>query len=211
MSHEAHVAHHFDDAEQQYDACSLGMWIFLTTEILFFGALFTAYAMYRSEYPQAFAHASSHLSVWWGGFNTAVLLGSSLTMVLAHHAARTGHQENLVRNLWLTVLQGGGFLAVKAIEYSDKFAHHLYPGAGFEYHGADPGQAEIFFSLYFAMTGFHALHMVIGIAIVATLAVLAARGKFTPRSHLPVEMTGLYWHFVDIVWVFLYPLLYLIR
>jgi cytochrome c oxidase subunit 3 len=144
------LAHHFDTIEQQREAASLGMWVFLVTEIMFFGGMFTAYVAYRVAYPGAFAQGSSHLNLLLGGINTAVLIGSSLTM------------------------------------------------------------AQLFFSLYFAMTGMHALHMIIGIGLLTFLVVQASRGRFSPEYYSPVEMTGLYWHFVDIVWIFLFPLLYLI-
>ena len=204
------VAHHFDDAEQQHEASSLGMWLFLVTEIMFFGGLFTAYVVYRTAYAAAFAHASHHLDITLGATNTAVLIGSSLTMALAVHAAQLGNKRSLQLFLVLTMLLGCVFLGIKGVEYAHKFHEGHVPGPYFSYEGAEAGNAELFFSLYFGMTGLHALHMVIGIAILGILLVQATRGWYGPLYFTPVEMVGLYWHFVDIVWIFLFPLLYLI-
>jgi cytochrome c oxidase subunit 3 len=214
-------AHHFADLAVQKDASSLGMWLFLVTEVMFFGGLFLAYTVYRNLYPEAFAFGAHHLNVRLGALNTAVLIGSSLTMALAVHGAAVGRRRQIVLFLLLTVLLGGVFLGVKVVEYKEKFDHHLVPGAGFSAASlALPGDAaeqarlgkgaEVYYSLYFAMTGLHATHMVVGIPILLALAVLAHRGRFGPAYHSPVELTGLYWHFVDIVWIFLFPLLYLI-
>ena len=204
------VAHHFEDLQQQRDSVSLGMWLFLVTEIMFFGGVFAAYALYRASYPQAFAEASHHLDVGLGAINTAVLIGSSLTMVLAVHAATQRQQRATVGWLLLTIVLGSVFLGVKAVEYSHKFHDHLVPGHAFVFKGPPGGPAQIFFSLYFAMTGIHALHMGVGIVILLLMTVRAARGRYTQGWHDPVELMGLYWHFVDIVWIFLFPLLYLI-
>lgn len=209
------LAHHFDDLEQQKDAATLGMWVFLVTEILFFGGLFAAYLVYRTWYPDEFGVASEELDIFWGTFNTAVLIGSSLTMALAVHAAQLGSRKATFVFIVLTMILGATFLGVKAVEYAHKFEEHFVPGAGFNLeHFATlkhPQAAEIFFSLYFVMTGLHALHMVIGLGVMAVLAWLAWRGHFSPEYHSPVEIGGLYWHFVDIVWIFLFPLLYLIN
>jgi cytochrome c oxidase subunit 3 len=205
-----YVAHHFDDAEQQHEASTFGMWLFLVTEIMFFGGLFTAYVVYRSAFPGAFAHASNHLDLLMGGINTAVLIASSLTMALAVHGAQIGKNDLLKTGLLLTILLGSVFLAIKAYEYGHKFHEGLVPGPYFTYGGADAKNAELFFSMYFAMTGLHALHMVIGIAILAILLLQARRGVYGAHYFTPIELTGLYWHFVDIVWIFLFPLLYLI-
>jgi cytochrome c oxidase subunit 3 len=204
------LKHHFDDPVQQNEAATLGMWAFLATEVLFFGGLFTAYAVYRSSYPAAFHEASRHLDVTLGTVNTAVLIGSSLTMALAVWAAQVGKRGGQVLFLLLTILLGSVFLGIKFLEYSHKFHEHLVPGPHFAFHGHDPVHAQIFFSLYFIMTGMHALHMVIGIVLLAILTVRARLGRFGPAYHSPVEIHGLYWHFVDIVWIFLFPMLYLI-
>jgi cytochrome c oxidase subunit 3 len=202
-------AHQFDDAEQQRDAATLGMWVFVAQEILFFGGLFTLYVAYRSSYPAAFAQASHHLDVRLGMINTAVLIASSLTMALAVHAAQLGKRRALVTFLLLTIALGSVFLGIKTVEYGHKFHEHLVPGPHFAFAAFDAREAQLFFSLYFAMTGLHALHMVIGIAILAVLVWLAWRGRFDAAYYAPIELTGLYWHFVDIIWIFLFPLLYL--
>ena len=204
------LAHHFDTVEQQREASSLGMWVFLAQEVMFFGGLFLTYLVYRSAYPITFAEASHHLSVPLGGTNTVILITSSLTMALAVFASETGKHKMLMAFLLLTLFLGMGFLGIKTIEYHDKYIDHLIPGLGFTYHGPHGPQAQIFFSLYFVMTGMHALHMVIGMGLLIWLMALARKGKFSPEYHSPVELFGLYWHFVDIVWIFLFPLLYLI-
>ncbi len=204
------LQHHFDTMDQQREASSLGMWVFLVTEILFFGGLFTAYTVYRHNYARAFAEASRHLDITLGTFNTAVLILSSLTMALAVFSAATGRRKAIVLFLLATMVLGGTFLGVKVVEYSHKFHDHLVPGPAFLYPGPDARQAEIFFSLYFTMTGLHALHMIVGIGILTVLVANARKGRYGPEYHTPVEVSGLYWHFVDIVWIFLFPLLYLI-
>lgn len=206
----AALAHQFDDLEQQREASSLGMWVFLITEIMFFGGLFTGYAVYRYTYPEGFADASRHLGVLLGAINTGVLICSSLTMALAVHAAQIGRRKALVGFLLLTILLGSVFLGIKVVEYSNKFHDHLVPGRAFAYAEPHARAAYVFFSFYFAMTGMHALHMIIGIGLLASLAWLSWRGRFSPTYYSPVELAGLYWHFVDIVWIFLFPLLYLI-
>jgi cytochrome c oxidase subunit 3 len=202
--------HHFENLDQQKDASSLGMWLFIAQEIMFFGGLFLAYTTYRALYGHAFAEASSHLDWKLGAFNTAVLIGSSLTMAMAVHAAALGHRKAIAAWLIATILLGGVFLGVKVVEYGEKFEHHLVPGPHFQYEGPDAPQAQIFFSLYFAMTGLHALHMIVGIPILGYMAWRGWQGRFGPEYHTPVELTGLYWHFVDIIWIFLFPLLYLL-
>jgi cytochrome c oxidase subunit 3 len=203
----------FDTAEQQKDASTLGMWIFLITEIMFFGGMFLAYTYYRSLYPEIFAVASTSLNVYVGAVNTVVLLCSSLTMVLAVRASQLGDKKGIVLFLILTLILGGVFLGVKAFEWHEKFVEHHIPGPGFHLEGipdSAQGHAQLFFSLYFAMTGLHALHMVIGVGILLTLIVWAHRGRYSADYMTPVDLAGLYWHFVDIIWIYLFPLLYLI-
>ncbi|MGE0822177.1 MAG: cytochrome c oxidase subunit 3 family protein [Candidatus Binatia bacterium] len=210
--HDPFVAHQFDDRAQQTEAVSLGMWAFLVQEILFFGGLFTGYTVYRSYYPESFIAGSHHLDIFLGGFNTVVLIASSLTMAMAVWAAQNSKKNLLLLFLILTLALGSVFLGVKVIEYADKFHHHLIPGLGFQWtepHG-DPKHVQIFYSFYFAMTGMHALHMIIGAAVITPIIIMAARGRFHKDYYAPVEVFGLYWHFVDIVWIFLFPLLYLI-
>jgi cytochrome c oxidase subunit III len=201
----------FDTAAQQRDASTFGMWVFLITEVMFFGGMFLMYTVYRMIYPQVFAVASSSLNATLGAVNTAVLLCSSYTMVLAVRASQTGWRKGIVVFVILTVLLGGVFLGVKAVEWTEKFHHHHIPGPSFHLDGTtQQGQAQLFFSLYFAMTGLHALHMVIGVGIMAFILFQAWKGVYTPEYNTPVDVAGLYWHFVDIIWIFLFPLLYLI-
>ena len=204
------LAHQFDDLEQQHDAAQLGMWAFLATEILFFGGMFLGYAVYRYRFPDAFAHASNDMDIVLGTVNTAILIASSLTVVLAIHAAQQERRRALVGLLALTIGLGLVFLGIKFTEYLHKYQEHLVPGMNFVYADEAARHAAIFFSFYFAMTGMHALHMVIGIGIFAFLIRGARRGDFTRVYYTPVEIAGLYWHFVDIVWIFLFPLFYLL-
>jgi cytochrome c oxidase subunit III len=198
----------FDTPAQQKEASRLGMWAFLATEIMFFGGLFVGYIVYRTTFPHGFAEASRHTNILYGTVNTAILLTSSLTMALAVHAAERGARKPLVRNILLTILLAAGFLGVKALEYTEDFREHLVPGPGFALQSG--GGQELFFYFYWAMTGLHALHVLIGIGLLSTIGLMAARGRFSAEYHNPVEVSGLYWHFVDIVWIYLYPLLYLI-
>jgi len=209
--HEEALQHHFDSLDQQFSAAQLGMWAFLLTEMMMFGGLFVGYITYRWSYPHAFAVASHHLELTLGAINTLVLIGSSLTMALAVHAAQTGKSKRqLVRFLLATLGLGLLFLLIKCVEYSTKFEHHLVPGSAFQFHEPYRRQAEVFFSFYFAMTGLHAVHMIVGAGLITWLIRAALRDRFTRAYFTPVEMVGLYWHFVDIVWIFLFPLLYLI-
>lgn len=201
----------FDTAEQQKDASTLGMWIFLITEIMFFGGMFLAYTIYRSAFPNVFALTSTSLNVYIGAANTVVLLCSSFTMVLAVRAAQLGQQKAIIIFLILTLILGGIFLGVKAYEWNEKFQEHHVPGASFHFEGTnEQGHAQLFFSLYFAMTGLHALHMVIGAGLLIFLIWKAKQGTYSADYFTPVDLTGLYWHFVDIIWIFLFPLFYLI-
>ena len=201
----------FDSEEQQKDSSTLGMWVFLITEVMFFGGMFLAYSVYRSSYPLVFAVASTSLNAVIGAVNTAVLLCSSFTMVMAVRAAQLGQRRAILIFLILTLILGLVFLGVKAYEWNEKFEEHHFPGPTFHLAGVDmQGPAQIFFSLYFCMTGLHALHMVVGAGILTWLLISAYRGKFTAEYMTPVDIVGLYWHFVDIIWIFLFPLLYLI-
>jgi cytochrome c oxidase subunit 3 len=209
--HHTALAHHFDSLEQQREASTFGMWVFLVTEIMFFGGLFTAYVIYRLSYPVAFAAASNSLLWKAGAINTIVLICSSLTMAMAVRSAQVDRRKAIVVFLLLTILLGGVFLGIKAYEYAKEFEEHHYPGASFEFKEAPElaQHAEMFFSIYFCMTGLHALHMIIGMSILGVLLVPSWKGRFNSRYHNPLECMGLYWHFVDIVWIFLLPLLYL--
>ncbi|MGD0872053.1 MAG: cytochrome c oxidase subunit 3 family protein [Bryobacteraceae bacterium] len=224
MASDAHVPAHahaespqlrvqFDTEAQQKDASTLGMWLFLITEVMFFGGMFLVYTVYRNAYPGIFAIASSSLNVYIGAANTAVLLCSSFTMVLAVRAAQLGQRNAIILFLILTLILGGVFLGVKAYEWNEKFQERHIPGSSFHFEGMQPDEqahAQLFFSLYFAMTGLHALHMVIGVGMLLFLIRQAQKGKYSAAYMTPVDLGGLYWHFVDIIWIFLFPLLYLI-
>jgi cytochrome c oxidase subunit 3 len=206
-----HLAHQFEDIEQQREAYLVGMWAFLVTEIMFFGAVFLAYAVYRWLNHSAFFEAHKLLDVRLGTINTLVLLTSSLTIALAVRCAQARSRRGQIIALLITLGLAGVFLVVKAVEYNHKFAHHLFPGGAFVFH--DPtiaDQARLFFSLYFGATGLHAAHVLIGMGVIAAMLVRAVLDRRCVQDYMPLEMTGLYWHFVDIVWIFLFPLLYLI-
>lgn len=204
----------FDDLAQQHSAVTLGMWAFLATEVLFFGGLILSYVVYRHAYPHEFQFASHQLSVKLGTLNTAVLLCSSLSMALAVHAAQFGARKRLVFFLIVTMALGATFLTIKGFEWRTDWVDGFVPGSHFSFVShtprVDARKVELFFCLYFVMTGLHGLHMLIGIALLGFLTVHASRGKYSSGNFAPIELTGLYWHFVDIVWIFLFPLLYLI-
>jgi len=201
----------FDTAEQQKSASTLGMWIFLITEVMFFGGMFLAYTIYRATFSHVFALASTSLNVYIGAANTVVLLCSSYTMVLAVRAAQLGKRNAIIVFLILTLILGGIFLGVKAYEWNEKFQEHHVPGASFHFEGTnEQGHAQLFFSMYFAMTGLHALHMVVGVCILSFLIWKARQGTYSADYYTPVDIAGLYWHFVDIIWIYLFPLFYLI-
>ena len=233
------LRHHFADEEQQRNAASLGMWWFLGTEIMFFGGMFCAYLIYRIKYFPEFAAASRSLNLQIGALNTAVLICSSLTVAQAVRAAQMGKRMLQVKLLLATLFFGLVFLGVKAFEWHDKYTEHHIPTFDFnaknlmrenqKLFGLDKLQndlskalelqrreadiqqrSQIFFSLYFALTGMHAIHMIVGVGIFSVITWMAWKGRFTPEYHTPLEIAGLYWHFVDIVWIYLFPLLYLI-
>ncbi len=219
------LQHHFDTLGQQKAAASLGMWVFIAQEIMFFGGMFTAYLVYRLWFFAGYTAASRELDLILGGINTAVLIASSLTVALAVHAAHEGKQRQILGYLGATLLLGLVFLVIKYVEYESKFqlhhAHHanamvrLFPMQGWFHVDGElapvANEMRMFMILYFALTGMHALHMIIGIALLLVIMNMARKGAFTPRWYTPVEMFGLYWHFVDIVWIFLFPLLYLVN
>ncbi|MGE3508478.1 MAG: cytochrome c oxidase subunit 3 family protein [Vicinamibacterales bacterium] len=210
--HHPALVHHFDSLADQHEAATLGMWTFLVTEVLFFGGALMAYSIYRSWYPDAFADASHHLDITLGAFNTAVLIFSSLTMAMAVHSAQLGERGKLKMFLVLTMILGATFLVVKGFEYHEKYVEHHIPGFGlpFDYDPRFAGPAQVFFSIYFVLTGLHALHMIVGLGIMTWMYIWAQNGTIDKDYASPIEISGLYWHFVDIVWIFLFPLLYLI-
>jgi len=234
------LRHHFADVEQQRNAASLGMWWFLGTEIMFFGGMFCGYLVYRRIYFPEFAVASKSLDLFVGTFNTIVLICSSLTVAQAVRAAQLGNRKLQVRMLLLTLLFGLSFLGIKTYEWGQKYKEHHIPTFDYNVIGGegdlvkghehllgidkvkkDPVKlrqreaeiqrhTKIFYSLYFALTGMHAIHMIVGVGIFIVITWMAHKGRFTPEYHTPLEIAGLYWHFVDIVWIYLFPLLYLI-
>lgn len=278
--HHPAQAHHFDTMDQQVEACKLGMWLFLATEVLLFAGLFCAYTVYRSNHPEIFVYASQYLSKFWGGVNTIILLLSSFTVALAVRSASLGQQRQTLIYLALTIAGALGFMGVKTIEYSDKFAHGTLWGVRYDPHGEPPVEAtaaapavqpilpeadaevnvrtpwdenqalkgttslspnpsnvikvetkdgrvdpaavpaprtaaeirnvHIFFGIYFVMTGLHGLHVIIGALAIGWVMLRTARGEFSPSYYLPVDLVGLYWHLVDLIWIYLFPLLYLI-
>lgn len=202
----------YQTLEQQHETAEFGMWIFLATELMLFGGLFTGYTVYRLVYPAGFVEGSHHLDLIYAAPNTAVLLLSSLTMALGVRAAQLGRQRHLVVYLIATAVLGLVFMGVKAAEYARHIQDGLLPGSGWTYAAPNAHEVELFFVAYFLMTGLHAVHLMVGIGIVLVTAVLAGRGHFLPATrHTPVEMVGLYWHFIDVIWTFLLPLLYLVR
>jgi cytochrome c oxidase subunit 3 len=205
----SNVAEQFEDAQQQSEASHLGMWTFIATEILFFGGLFLAYTVYRHFYFSAFAVGSRHTDVFYGTLNSVILLTSSLTMALAVQAAKENRKNVIAPLVLATIFLGLAFLTVKGFEYHKDIADGLVPGTHFD-SGLSP-QAQIFFWFYWIMTGLHGLHVLIGLGVLSVMAGLARRGKFSGNYHTPLELAGLYWHFVDIIWLFLYPLLYLVQ
>ena len=208
-SHPA-LRHYFDDMHQQHESATMGMWAFLAQEIMFFGGLFAGYTVYRFKYFNAFVTGSNLLPIEWGGLNTAILIASSFTVAMAVRCAQQGLHKAIFNWFLATMVLGLAFLGVKAIEYSHKYHDHLIPGLNFTWDGPMAGPMKIFFSFYFVMTGMHALHMIIGIGLMIWLMPKIRAGKFGPEYYSPIENFGLYWHFVDIVWIFLFPLLYLI-
>ncbi len=215
-SHPAHLEHHFVSSEQQFDSAKLGMWVFLITEILLFSGLFVAYAVYRLWHPETYVAASATLDQMWGTINTIVLLTSSLTVALSIHHIKKNEVKTCVYYLLATLGLAGGFMVIKYIEYSAKLTHGVFPGAAFDPRGAHyehlvgmPG-VEQFFSIYFVMTGVHGIHVLGGMLVIGVVAFMAWKGKFSSEWYTPVELTGLYWHLVDIIWIFLFPLLYLV-
>ena len=210
------LAHHFEDLEQQRETETMGMWLFLATEILIFGAIFTGYTIYRVRYPRDFEAASAKLNVLIGSINTIVLLSSSLTMALSVHATRVGRQKMLMTCLTLTIVLGATFLGLKALEYYSDYEDFLVPGLRFRpgewtelTPPANPQHVQLMLAFYYIMTGLHAVHMLVGMGLLVWLVLRARQGMLTPVRYMAIEVIGLYWHFVDIVWIFLLPLLYL--
>ena len=206
----SHLLHHFVDSDQQFEASKMGMWVFLVTEILFFGGLFAAYIVYRAWYPDLYLQASEELDTFWGAVNTAVLIGSSLTVAMAIRSAQLNQIKGLIINLYITIGLAFTFMVIKYFEYAYKFEKGILPGSYYSYEGIAHEKANIFFSIYYMMTGLHGIHVIIGIGLMIWLVVKAKKKVLHSGYYTPVEITGLYWHLVDVIWIFLFPLLYLI-
>lgn len=211
-THPAHVQHHFVDSEQQFDSAKMGMWVFIVNEVLFFGGLFCAYIVFRTWYPDLFTQAATQLDTFWGAVNTVVLIGSSLTVAMAIRSAQKNQQRGLEINLLITIALACVFLVIKYFEYSHKIHIGILPGAeNYTFDGIDHPLAHVFFGIYYIMTGVHGLHVIVGIGLMLWIYFRARKGEFGSEYYTPVEITGLYWHLVDLIWIFLFPLLYLIE
>jgi len=206
----SYVAHHFPNLAQQEHAARLGMWLFLATELLLFGGLFTAYSVYRFLFSETFAEASRHLNLTLGTVNTVVLITSSLTAALGHHFAHQKKGRAAAFVLALTLLMAVGFLVIKGFEWHEDFQEGLLPGRYFSNTELKGAGGPMFFAMYFILTGLHGLHVIIGMGVLAVLMVLCLRGRYDHGYYTPVELGVMYWHLVDLIWIFLYPLLYLI-
>lgn len=205
------LAPYFSTLEQQHEANTLGMWVFLVTEVMLFGGIFLTYSVYTFAYPEAFTAASQELNLVLSTVNTLILLCSSLTMALAVRSAQLSRRKALVLFLILTIVLGLTFLGLKGMEYYEEYEHHLIPGPNFQFEEAYARPAQLFFGLYFAATGLHGVHMIIGMLILAYLTIKSWRGFYSGLNYDDIENIGLYWHFVDIAWVFIFPLFYLIE
>ncbi len=208
--HSTHLAHHFTDMEQQKDAAKLGMWFFLLTEVLTFGGLFCAYAVYRAWYPEMFSNAHRELNVVLGTINTVVLITSSLTMALAIRSMQLDRKNQTFTYLFFTLLLAGTFLVIKYFEYTHKIHVGQLPGRFYSFEGIEGNNPHIFFSIYFMMTGLHGIHVVGGMCLIGWLMYKTKKDTFSSEYYTPIEMTGLFWHLVDLIWIFLFPLFYLI-
>jgi cytochrome c oxidase subunit 3 len=204
------IGHHFSSIGRQTEAMRLGMWLFLATEVLLFAGLFCGYAVYRYEFPLAFAECSRHLNVGLGTLNTVVLITSSFTVAMAIHCARTDSKRAAAAFLLVTLLFALAFLGIKAIEYTAHFREHALPGKYYAFPEVTVPGAAMFYSMYFLMTGLHGVHVVAGMSVLSYILWRTQQGRYTSRYSVGIELGGLYWHLVDLVWIFLYPLLYLI-
>lgn len=201
----------YDSIERQHATARLGIWVFLGSELLLFAGLLTLFAAYRFQYPAEFRAASAHANVLIGTVNTYVLLTSSLTVALAIHAARHGHRRRIVMFLAITIVLGIAFDVLKGVEYAQHLSEGIAPGHYYSFSALPAHGAVLYFTLYYLLTGLHAIHVTGGLVVLIWLAIKARRGDFTPSSYISLELGGLYWHLVDVVWLFLWPLIYLIR
>lgn len=201
----------FEDLDKQAHAARLGMWAFLGSELLLFSGLIALYAGYRTMYPADFEAAVGHNNVALGTINTLVLITSSLTVALSLHAVRAGHARRASGLLFFSIGCGLLFLLIKGIEYREHFHEGIYPGIAYHYAALPSYGARMFFTLYFDLTFLHAIHVTVGLGLLTWLALACRRGLYSPASHTPVELGGLYWHLIDVVWIFLWPMLYLMH
>lgn len=204
------VPHHFDNAAQAFESSKMGVWLFLVTEILLFGGLFVVYIMYRAMYPEMFHEAHHHLNRVLGAVNTVVLICSSFTMAMAVGATQRNDTNRANQYLLITLFCAFLFMVVKYVEYTHKFHEGLLPGAFFSFESAEHPKIALFFSLYFMMTGLHGIHVLVGMGLILWCLIRSNKGHFGSDYYTPVEMTGIYWHLVDLIWIYLFPLLYLI-
>ncbi len=209
------VAHHFDTPEQEYQSCKLGLWLFLATEILLFGGVFVAYFYFHTVYHEAFAEGGRQLNWKLGALNTVLLITSSFTMAMGVRAAQLSQKKAMLTHLFITLLCAGGFMVVKYIEYASKIDHGLLPGSFFNPHGEYAylfgfEGMSMFFALYFTMTGIHGFHVLVGMGLITWIFLKGRKGHFHAKYYTPVDLVGLYWHLVDLIWIFLFPLLYLV-
>jgi cytochrome c oxidase subunit III len=205
-----HLAHHFDTIEKQDAAVRLGMWLFLATEVLLFAGLFLGYTVYRHFYHTAFHEASRTLDLILGATNTVVLITSSLFVAVGYWAIKVGKNKLGALMLVFTILCALGFLAIKAVEYNHKFEEGALPGQFYHFHEVTAPGANLYFTIYFLTTGLHAFHVIVGMSVLIWILIRVWKGHFSPAYYVPVELGALYWHLVDLVWIFLFPLLYLI-
>lgn len=235
-THDPYLAHHFEDRQQQDESHTLGLWVFLATEIMFFGGLFLAFTVYHVVFSEAFGLASNKLAISYGVINTGVLLLSSFTMAMSVYSAQTGQKKKIIAYLAVTLLCACTFMGIKYVEWKSKFDHHLVPGPSFKFDIDDPypaaelpadwpakreallaadpyieRHAQMFFVMYFCITGLHGIHVLIGMGLIGWILLRAIRGEFNERWFTPVEMVGLYWHLVDVIWIYVFPLIYLIH
>jgi len=208
--HPSFLAHHFSEVDQQKESAKLGMWLFLLTEILLFGGLFVTYAVFRAWNPDMFVDAHKQLDVFMGTLNTIVLITSSLTVALAIRSIQLGNKKRTVQLLFITILLAAVFLVVKYFEYSHKFHLGQLPGKFYTFEGLEGTNPHVFFSIYFMMTGLHGVHVLLGILAISWVMIRTSKNHFSPEYYTPVEMVGLYWHLVDLIWIYLFPLFYLI-
>ena len=209
-THPKFLAHHFSDVEQQRDSAKLGMWIFLVTEVLLFGGLFAFYAIYRAWNPDMFYNAHKHLNIALGTLNTIVLITSSLTVALAIRSMQLNKQKQTILLLMITLILAATFLVVKYFEYAHKFHLGQLPGKYYTYTGIEGTNPHVFFSVYFMLTGLHGIHVIAGMTVITWILIRTVKGHFSAEYYTPIENAGLYWHLVDLIWIYLFPLLYLI-